>query len=252
MAVKLKTREEIEIMRKANRYVAEFLKELEGRVKPGVSTWELEQYAGKFISKNKVKAAFKGYRGFPCCLCTSINEEVVHGIPSKSRVLKEGDILSVDFGVVYKGYYGDAARTYPVGKISTEAQRLLDITEQALYLAIDKSRAGGHLSDISRVVQDHVEAAGFSVVRAFVGHGVGKKMHELPQVPNFVLSSGRGMKLNEGLVLAIEPMINKGSYEVEVLEDNWTAVTADRSLSAHFEHSVAITSDGPDILSALD
>src|SRR3972149_10954037 len=186
MMVKLKTREELEIMRKANRIVAEFLLMLESRVKPGVTTWELEELAREHVAKNHVKAAFMGYRGYPCYLCTSINEEVVHGIPSKTRRLKEGDILSVDFGVIHKGYFGDAARTYAVGKISAQARKLMDFTEQSLYKGIEMARVGNHLSDISVAIQEHVEAAGFSVVRAFVGHGIGKEMHEAPQVPNFI------------------------------------------------------------------
>ena len=199
--------------------------------------------------KEKARSAFKGYNGYPAVLCTSVNEEVVHGIPS-GRVLREGDILSLDFGAIYDDYYGDAAITLPIGRTSEEAERLLRVAEEALYLAIDQARPGNRLQDISAAVQGHVESHGFSVVRDFVGHGIGQRLHEKPQIPNFG-EAGRGVRLKPGMTLAIEPMINAGGYEVRVLQDGWTAVTQDGSLSAHFEHSVAVTENGPYILSKL-
>jgi len=196
------------------------------------------------------RPAFKGYRGYPYSLCTSVNSEVVHGMPSE-RELKEGDIVSLDFGVLHDGYYGDAAVTVPVGEISPAARRLLRVTEEALYRGISAARAGNRIGDISAAIQGHVEAAGFSVVRDLVGHGIGKSLHEDPQVPNYG-SSGRGIELKPGMVFAIEPMVNEGTYRVDVLRDGWTVVTADGKLSAHFEHSVAVTENGPVILSRID
>jgi methionyl aminopeptidase len=245
----LKSPQEIEKMRRANRIVAEILQEVKAAARPGVKTRELDDLAGGLLEKRRSRSAFKGYNGYPAVLCTSVNEEVVHGIPS-DRVLKEGDILSLDFGAVCDDYYGDAAITVPVGTISEEARRLLRVTEEALYKGIEKARPGNHVGDISAAVQRHVESQGFSAVRDFVGHGIGRFMHERPQVPNFG-APGRGVRLKAGMALAIEPMINAGSYEVVVLDDGWTAVTKDRSLSAHFEHSVAITENGPYILSQL-
>jgi len=245
----LKSPQEIEKMRRANRIVAEILREIKTAAQPGVTTLELEELAQELLIRQRARSAFKGYNGYPAALCTSVNEEVVHGIPSR-RALKEGDILSLDFGVIYEDYYGDAAITLPVGRISDEAQRLLRVAEEALYLAVDQARAGHHLSDISAAIQRHVEENGFSVVRDFVGHGIGKFLHEKPQVPNFG-EPGRGIRLQPGMTLAIEPMINAGGYEIVILEDGWTAVTKDRSLSAHFEHSVAVTENGPYILSQL-
>ncbi len=246
----LKTREEIERLRRSNLIVAEILEVLKQHVAPGVSTMELERLTEEEIKKRGAVAAFKGYRGYPYCLCTSVNEEVVHGMPSPKKVLKEGDILSIDFGVVYDGFYGDAAVTLPVGGISDEARRLLRTAQESLELAIEKARPGNRLLDISAAVQSRVEAEGFSVVRDFVGHGIGRSLHEPPQVPNFGVP-GMGVRLKEGMVLAIEPMINAGACDVVVLDDGWTAVTADGSLSAHFEHSVAVTEDGPYVLSRL-
>lgn len=245
----LKSPSEIEKMRRSNQIVAEILEEIKKVVRPGITTRDLEELAGDLLAKKKAKPAFKGYNGFPAALCTSINEEIVHGIPS-DRVLKEGDILSLDFGVIYDDFYGDAAITLPIGKISPQAERLLRVAEEALYLAIDQARPENRLQDISAAIQRHVEAHGFSVVRDFVGHGIGKHLHEKPQVPNFG-SPGRGVRLRPGMTLAIEPMINAGSHEVVILEDGWTAITKDRSLSAHFEHCVAITENGPDILSKI-
>ncbi|MDI6753449.1 MAG: type I methionyl aminopeptidase [Thermodesulfobacteriota bacterium] len=245
----LKSSQEIEKMRRSNQIVAEVLEEMKAAAQPGVTTGELGELAEALLAKRKARSAFKGYNGFPAALCTSVNEEVVHGIPS-DRVLKEGDILSLDFGVIFDDFYGDAAITLPIGRISPEAERLLRVTEEALYLAIEEARPENRLQNISAAIQKHVEARGFSVVREFVGHGIGKHLHEKPQVPNFGVP-GRGVRLKPGMTLAIEPMINAGSYEVMILKDGWTAVTKDRSLSAHFEHSVAVTENGPDILSKL-
>lgn len=252
----LKSPREIEKMRDSNRIVAEILLELKERVKPGITTIELELLTEKLLKKEKAKPAFKGYRPpkankeYPYCLCVSINEEVVHGYPSK-RELKEGDILSIDFGVLYDGYYGDAAITIPIGEVSQEAKRLLMVAQQCLDLAIRKVDIGYRVSDISHAIQDNAEFHGFSVVREFVGHGIGRNLHEDPQVPNFGLPN-RGARLRVGMVLAIEPMVNAGVSEVKILKDGWTAVTADGSLSAHFEHSVALTQNGPLILSKLE
>ncbi len=245
----LKSPQEIEKMRRSNLIVAEILEAIKSAVHPGVTTRELDEMAIALLAKYKARSAFKGYNGYPAALCTSVNEEVVHGIPS-GRVLKEGDILSLDFGVISEDYYGDAAVTLPVGRISANAEELLRVAEEALYLAIDQARPGNRLQDISAAVQGHVEAHRFSVVRDFVGHGIGQQLHEKPQIPNFGVP-GRGVRLKPGMTLAIEPMINAGGFEVEVLKDGWTAVTRDRSLSAHFEHSVAVTENGPYILSKL-
>ena len=246
----LKSQHEIEIMRKANLIVAEVLQELKSLVTPGISTKEIDRFAEDYVKKKGVKAAFKGYNGFPSSVCASVNNVVVHGIPSAKKVLKDGDIIGVDFGVCCEGYFGDAAITMPVGDIDPEAERLMRVTEESLYEAIDKARIGNRLSDISNAVQVHVEKEGFSAVREFVGHGIGKSLHEQPQVPNFG-PPGKGVMLEEGMVLAIEPMINAGACGVKIETDGWTAVTKDGSLSAHFEHSVAVTKDGPYILSRL-
>ncbi len=245
----LKSPQEIEKMRRSNRIVAEILREIREAARPGVRTRELDGLAEALLQKRGARSAFKGYNGYPAVLCTSVNEEVVHGIPS-DRALKEGDILSLDFGAVYEDFYGDSAITVPIGGIPPEAERLLRVTEEALYLAIAEVRAGNRISDLSAAIQRHVESNGFSVVRDFVGHGIGRFMHEKPQIPNFG-GPGRGVRLKPGMTLAIEPMVNAGGYEVAVLEDGWTAVTRDRSLSAHFEHSVAVTEDGPVILSQI-
>ena len=236
-------------MRRSNQIVAEVLGEIKIAARPGVTTRELNELAEKLLGQRQARSAFKGYNGYPAALCTSVNEEVVHGIPS-DRVLREGDILSLDFGAIYEDYYGDAAITLPIGRISAEAERLMRVAEEALYLAIEQARPENRLQDISAAIQDHVESHGFSVVRDFVGHGIGKYLHEKPQVPNFG-SPGRGIRLRPGMTLAIEPMINAGGHEVMILEDGWTAVTKDRSLSAHFEHSVAVTENGPLILSRI-
>ncbi len=244
----IKSPQEIEAMRRAGAIVGRFFEEVKRHIKSGVATLHLEEFAEEFVAKHGVRGAFKGYLGYPANLCTSINEEVVHGIPSGTRVLREGDIVSIDFGVVRDGYYGDAARTYAVGKISPGAEKLLWATEQALEKAIAASLPGGRLGDVSSAVQEEAEGAGFSVVRDFVGHGIGRALHEEPQVPNFG-TRGTGPKLLPGMVLAIEPMVNEGGYPVEVLPDGWTVVTRDRKRSAHFEHVVAITAEGNRILS---
>jgi methionyl aminopeptidase len=234
-------------MREAGRLVGEVLSELAATVAPGVSTAELDELAEKRIARAGATAAFKGYHGYPATICASINEEVIHGIPSGRRVLQEGDIISIDFGAALNGYYADSAITLPVGHVSEEAATLLRVTEEALYKAIGQARPGARVSDIGHAVQKHVEAYGFSVVREFVGHGIGQQMHEEPQVPNYG-EPGRGPRLAEGMVLAIEPMVNAGKPAVKVLADGWTAVTRDRRLSAHFEHTVAVTSGEPWIL----
>lgn len=250
----LKSKDEIQQMRRASQIVAEILAEVKALVRPGITTEELDEAAEASTLRLGAKPAFKGYvvggRTFPKTICISINDEVVHGIPSKKRVLHAGDIVGLDFGVIYQGYYGDAAETVAVGKISAEAQRLIDVARQSLEAGIEAIRGGRHVSDISAAVQDVVEAAGFSVVREFVGHGVGRRLHEDPQVPNY-RTGGRGPRLEPGLVLAIEPMINAGAAEVYLKADGWTAATRDGRLSAHFEHSVAVTADGPYILTSL-
>ena len=245
----LKSPREIERMRSAGKIVAEVLALLADKVKPGITTLELEDLAVIETQKHKAKPAFKGYSGYPYALCCSPNDRVIHGMPN-SKPLAEGDLLSIDFGVLYDDYYGDAAITIPVGNISNNAKSLLKATEESLYAGIEKAIAGNRLQDISSAVQSLVEGRGYSVVRDFVGHGIGRKLHEEPQVPNYGLP-GRGVQLKAGMVLAIEPMVNVGTFDVKVLDDGWTAVTADGSLSAHFEHTVAITDHGPEILTRL-
>ena len=247
MAVVLKSSKEIEKMRRAGKIVREVLELVRSHVKPGATTLDLEKAAEARLKALGVKAAFKGYHGYPCVLCTSVNSEVVHGIPSPNRVLKQGDIVSVDFGVVVDGYYGDSAITVPVGAIDANAARLLKTTEESLHAAIAAVRPGATLGDVGAAVQGVVEREGFSVVRDFVGHGIGSQMHEDPQVPNFG-QAGQGMKLKPGMVIAIEPMVNAGRPDVMVLEDGWTAVAKDGSMSAHFEHTVAVTANGASIL----
>jgi methionyl aminopeptidase len=248
MAIVCKSQSEIEKMRRSGHIVRQVLDELRKLVAPGVTTMDLEKAAAAKIKQLGAKPAFKGYYGYPCVLCTSVNEEIVHGIPSPKRVLKAGDIVSIDCGVVLDGYYGDAAITVAVGdSVSPERQKLMEVTEQSLYKAIEQVKLGNTISDIGGAVQEFVEANGFSVVREFVGHGIGTKLHEEPQVPNF-RSRGAETRLREGMVLAIEPMVNCGRPEAKVLEDKWTAITADGSCSAHFEHCVAVTKDGPLIL----
>jgi len=248
--VTVKTDREIELMRAAGKTTAVILDAMCREVKPGVSTWDLDQIAEEMCRKAGVIPAFKGYHGFPACVCISVNEEVVHGIPSKKRVLKEGDIVGLDFGVIQEGWFGDTARSVAVGKVSPAAEALLRITQESLLKGIAQAKPGNRVFDIGHAVQSHAEAAGFSVVREFVGHGIGRALHEDPQVPNYG-PKGKGMVLKAGMVLAIEPMINAGTPDVRVLKDGWTAVTTDRSLSAHFEHTVAITENGPVILTSL-
>ena len=246
-----RSKSELERMREAGRLVGEVLTELAAQVAVGVSTGDLDALAEKRIRQAGATPAFKGYHGYPAAICASINDEVIHGIPSGRRLLQEGDIISIDVGASLDGYYGDSAITLPVGAVSEEAATLLRVTDESLYKAIEAVKPGGRISDIGHAVQKHVEAYGFSVVREFVGHGIGQKMHEEPQVPNYG-EPGRGPRLTEGMVLAIEPMVNAGKPAVKVLADGWTAVTRDGSLSAHFEHTVAVTADGPRILTARE
>lgn len=248
MAVVLKSAREIEQMRRAGSVVRQVLNCVRDQVRPGATTLDLERAAEQKLAELGAKAAFKGYHGYPCVLCTSVNHEVVHGIPSANRTLREGDIVSIDCGAIVDGFYGDSAITVPVGtRIDPTTRKLLEATESSLQAAIRAVRPGATLGDIGAAVQEVVEAEGFSVVRDFVGHGIGTRMHEDPQVPNYG-ERGRGMKLREGMVLAIEPMVNVGTAAVEVLDDGWTAVTRDGSMSAHFEHTVAVTADGAAIL----
>jgi methionyl aminopeptidase len=241
---------EIERIRAANQLVARILAQLADAVHVGVTTGELDALAERLVREAGAVPAFKGYRGFPATLCVSVNQEVVHGIPSSGRALRRGDIVSIDMGVKLDGFYGDSAVTVPVGEVSERTQDLLRVTREALEKAIAQVRVGGRLSDIGHAVQQWVEAHGFSVVREFVGHGIGEHLHEEPQIPNYG-QPGRGPKLAEGMVLAIEPMVAMGKPEVKVLSDGWTAVTKDGSLAAHFEHTVAVTADGPLVLTAL-
>lgn len=244
-----KSQRELDLMRRAGRIVAEALDLMEKALRPGLATIELDRIAEKHIRRQGGLPAFKGYRGFPASICASINEEVVHGIPGLRR-LKEGDIISIDVGVQYKGYFGDAAATFPVGKVSEAALGLMETTRGALEAAIAQAREGNFLSDISHAVQTYAESRGFSVVRNYVGHGIGTEMHEEPQVPNFG-PPGRGPRLSSGMTLAIEPMVNAGTWQVETLADDWTVVTQDGRLSAHFEHTIAIVGGCPEVLTAL-
>jgi methionyl aminopeptidase len=245
----LKSPEEMKKMEQPCLIVAKTLDYLKDMVKPGVTTMEIERLADDYIKSNSAIPAFKGYRGYPASICASVNNEVIHGIPS-DRVLEEGDILGIDLGAYKDGFYGDAASTFPVGEIPPDVEKLLRVTEEALYKGIEKAREDNRVSDISHAIQKHVESNGFSVVRAFVGHGIGRNLHEEPQIPNFGLP-GRGPRLRSGMALAIEPMVNQGGHEVVVLEDGWTTVTLDGKLSAHFEHTVLVTSDRPRILTKL-
>jgi methionyl aminopeptidase len=247
MAIILRSRKEIERLRASNRVVMSVMSELGEAIRPGVTTLELDALAERIIREQGAIPAFKGYRGYQHSICASINEEVVHGVPSEKK-LEEGDIVSVDVGAKLYGYFGDHAVTFPVGEVDPEADKLLKCCEESLFKGIEQAKPGNRLFDISHAVQKHAEGAGFSVVRAYVGHGVGTNLHEEPQVPNFG-EPGTGPELKAGMVLAIEPMLNMGVHDVKVLSDEWTVVTADEKLSAHFEHSVAITEDGPDILS---
>jgi methionyl aminopeptidase len=245
----LKSPEEMKKMEQPCLIVAKTLDYLKDMVKPGVTTMEIERLADDYIKSNSAIPAFKGYRGYPASICASVNNQVIHGIPS-DRVLEEGDILGIDLGAYKDGFYGDAASTFPVGKIPADVEKLLRVTEEALYRGIENAREDNRVSDISHAIQKHVESNGFSVVRAFVGHGRGRNLHEEPQIPNFGLP-GRGPRLRSGMTLAIEPMVNQGGHEVVILEDGWTTVTLDGKLSAHFEHTVLVTSDKPRILTKL-
>lgn len=244
-----KSAAEIEKLRRSGRLVREILEETREQARPGVTTMELEKFVERRLAGVGAKPAFKGYRGYPCCLCVSVNEQIVHGIPSNRR-LNEGDIVSLDLGVIIDGYYGDAAMTVPVGMITEPLQRLLRVTEESLQLAIDKARVGNRLGDISAAVEQHVVNSGFSVVKEFVGHGIGRQLHEEPQIPNFG-PPGYGPPLKAGMVLAIEPMVNVGGPGLRILDDQWTAVTVDGAPSAHFEHMIAVTQNGPDVLTRL-
>jgi methionyl aminopeptidase len=247
--IQLKSPQEIAKMEVANRIVAEVLAEVKAKIRPGVETRELDELAQDLCRKRQVKPAFKGYRGYPHALCVAVNEEVVHGMPGPRR-LETGDLVSLDFGVLHDGYFGDAAITVPVGEVTPEAHLLMKATEESLYAGIAQFKTGGRLSDISHAVQKTVEGYGFGVIRQFVGHGIGRALHEDPQIPNFG-PRGKGPALKVGMTLAIEPMTSAGSWEVKILEDGWTAVTTDGSLAAHFEHTVALTEKGVLILSRL-
>ncbi|NLI29634.1 MAG: type I methionyl aminopeptidase [Nitrospiraceae bacterium] len=246
----VKSQAEIQKMAAAGSIVAEIFESLKTFVSAGMSTADVEAYVDGELKKRKAIPAFKGYRGYPSSICVSLNAEVVHGIPSKSVRIRKGDLVSIDLGVILGGYYGDAAITIPVEGASPDAQRLSDVTEQALYAGIEQAVVGNRVSDISSAIQKHAEANGFSVVRAFVGHGIGRQLHEEPQVPNYG-KPGQGPRLREGMTLAIEPMVNAGTFDVVILRDGWTAVTADGALSAHFEHTIAITRQGPRILTKI-
>jgi methionyl aminopeptidase len=248
--VQIKSNDDIEKIRKASQIVARTLQILSRYVQPGITTLELDAIAEAEIRKTGARPAFKGYRGFPRTLCVSINEEIVHGIPSARRKLKEGDIVSLDLGTIWDGFYGDAARTFAVGTITKDAEKLIDVTKRSLEVAIEQARPGNRIGDIGFAVQNLVEGYGYSVVREFVGHGIGRNLHEDPQIPNYG-KPGQGPRIKTGMVFAIEPMVCQGGPEVEILQDNWTAITRDRSLAAHFEHSVAITEDGPVVLSEI-
>ena len=248
--VQLKSHVEIQKMRKAGAIVAQVLYELGDLIKPGITTYDLDLFAQTRTKELGAKPAFKGYHGFPATLCVSVNEEVVHGIPSPKRILKDGDLVGVDFGVILDGWFGDSAKTFPVGNVNASAMKLIEVTEKSLFLGLEEVVAGGHLFNIGHAIQKYVESFGYSVVREFVGHGIGKSLHEDPQVPNFGVR-GKGLVLRPGMVLAIEPMINAGKPEVKVLADGWTAVTVDKQLSAHFEHTVALTETGYEILTKI-
>ena len=243
----IKSKQEIELMREAGRVTAKILADLKDIIKPGIATTEIDRFVEKSVKANNMTAAEKGYCGYPASVCVSVNEEVVHGIPSKKRILRDGDIVSVDLVVENKGYMADAARTYPVGKISDEAARLIETVENAIFNGIAFAKEGFRLSDISSAIQKTVEGEGFGVIRDFVGHGIGSKMHEEPQIPNYG-KPGRGPRLQQGMTLAIEPMITQGSYEIDVLADDWTAVTIDGKLAAHYENTVVITDGEPELL----
>ncbi|PMQ00987.1 MAG: type I methionyl aminopeptidase [Dictyoglomus sp. NZ13-RE01] len=245
--IELKSLKEMAIIKEGGQILAKIFKDLEPYIKEGISTFDISRIAEELINKYRVKPAFKGYRGYPEVICASINEEIVHGIPNRKKILRNGDIISIDIGIEYKGYYLDSAKTYPIGEVSPIAIKLIKVTEEALWKGIEKAKAGNHLSDISWAIQEYVERNGFNVIREFSGHGIGRRLHEPPSIPNYG-PPGRGPILEEGMALAIEPMVSAGSYEVIILEDGWTAITADRSLSAHFEHTIIITKNGPEVV----
>ena len=248
--ISIKSNREIELMKEAGRIVALAHQAIKPMIKPGISTFDIDQKVEAIVRENNAIPSFKGYGGFPGSACTSLNEEVVHGIPSKTRILKEGDIIKVDIGAQYKGYHGDSAWTYPVGQVSKQTLKLLEVTEQALYEGLKHAKSGARLSDISHAIQIYAESHGFSIVREFVGHGIGKNLHEDPQIPNYGLPN-KGTLLKPGMTFAIEPMVNAGKKEVKVLEDQWTAVTVDQSLSAHYEHTILITEEECILLTVL-
>ena len=248
--ITIKSKSEFETMRRAGRLVAETLDKLQGAVKPGMSTGELDKIAYEHITKSGGVPSFKGYHHYPASICTSVNDEVVHGIPSKRRIVEEGDIISIDCGAIIDGWHGDAALTVPVGRTTPEMHRLMEVTEESLHKGIEQAVAGRRLGDVSAAIQRHAEAHGYSVVREYVGHGIGRQMHEDPQVPNWG-TPGRGVLLKLGMALALEPMVNAGKAAVRVLKDDWTVVTEDGKWSAHFEHTVALTENGPEILTKL-
>ncbi len=245
--IKIKSRQEIDKMRAAGKILAETFLVLEEHLKPGITTHELDSIAKKFIKSNNALCSFKNYNGYPANICTSVNEQVVHGIPSKDKVLSDGDIISIDIGVLYQGFHGDSAKTFAIGNISDEAQRLIDVTKESFHRGFLMATTDNRLYDIGAAIQRYVEENGFSVVRDLVGHGIGSALHEDPEVPNFG-TAGRGVRLLPGMTLAIEPMVNMGTYDVDTLSDNWTVVTADGKLSAHHEHTVLITENGPELL----
>lgn len=250
MPITIKSKDEIAKVRESGRIVAEVHKLIEDAIEPGISTMQLDKMAEEYILSKGAKPSFKGYGGFPASICASINNEVIHGIPSKDQILKDGDIISIDVGAFYNGYHGDAAKTLAVGNISDEAKKIIKVTKESFYAGIEFAKDGNHLYEISAAIQKYVEQYGYSIVRDFVGHGVGRDLHEEPQIPNYKVK-GRGPKLQSGMVLAIEPMVNVGRYEVRVLQNDWTVVTLDGSLSAHYEHTIAITDEGPELLTVL-
>jgi methionyl aminopeptidase len=248
----LKNEKELGLMRGAGRIVSRILDAVGEAVKPGISTMVFEDIARRMCDEYKVKPSFLGYLGFPFATCCSVNEVIVHGFPSEKTILKEGDIVSVDMGVIYEGFHGDSARTFAVGEVNPVVRKLMQVTEESLYLGIEQVRSGGDLYAVSGAIQKHCEDAGFGIVRRFVGHGVGVKLHEKPEIPNFVPRGLSGVTLRPGMCLAIEPMVTEGSYDVDILEDRWTAVTKDRKMAAHFEHTVAVTANGPVILTVSE
>ena len=251
MSVKIKNNDEINQMSSCGKIISDVREIIVKNIEPGISTWELDKLAEEYTISKGFIPAFKGYQNFPSSICASVNDEVVHGLPSKNKILKKGDIIGIDFGVYDGTFYADSAFTFPVGDVSDNIIKLLNVTKESLNLGIQKAQVGNKIYDISKAIQDHIEKNGFTVVRSYVGHGIGKDLHEEPHVPNFIINNkdrSKSMKLKEGMVLAIEPMVNIGNFEVELSNDNWTVKTCDGSLSAHFEHTVALTKDGPKIL----